>query len=207
MFNLIRKAHAFLRNTSVHSDDLDDIFGDNDPWYTRVYWSLWRFGNRIWHSPRDSYYAIKYFIQRGRRGWADCDNWSLDYYLSGWLPAALRHLKDHKHGIPSAMFITEDCGEDGNITDEAMKVREVEWDAIMDRMIAGFEADARIKNALYEKELGPYPGRRPKNRTKEEWEKFIDDRYAAGRKLEERDELLFQDGMALFAKYYRSLWD
>ena len=36
----------------------------------------WRvLNNHLW---RDYYHRVKWFIQRGRRGWADCDVWGLD---------------------------------------------------------------------------------------------------------------------------------
>ncbi len=49
------------------------------------------------------YDHIKWFIQRGYRGYADCDVWSLDYYLSDWMPKALRYLEKNKRGHPIGM--------------------------------------------------------------------------------------------------------
>lgn len=56
-----------------------------------------------WVVVEESYYRVKWFIQRGYRGWADCDVWSLDYYLSGWLPDALERLAISKKGCPIGM--------------------------------------------------------------------------------------------------------
>ena len=39
------------------------------------------------------------------------------------------------------------------------------------------------------------------------WKKVKHDRYLASRVLEERDEKIFKEGMALFAEHYWSLWD
>lgn len=43
---------------------------------------------------------IQWFIQRGRRGWADSDTWNLDSYLFGILAEALPHLAQNGHGHP-----------------------------------------------------------------------------------------------------------
>lgn len=57
--------------------------------------------------------------QRAERGWADCDTWNLDTYISQVLGEALIHLRDHTQGYPS------------NITEE-------EWSDILTRMASGF---------------------------------------------------------------------
>lgn len=129
------------------------------------YW--WKY----WFSPRSYYYYVKYKWQRAQRGWADCDVWSLDHYLAAWLPGALEHLKKTKHGIPCAMFREEDNGvlENGcwGPSEAATKRAEREWDAVLDKMIAGFKA---------------YP-------------------------QSDDDEQIFDEGMALFVKYFGCLWD
>lgn len=56
-----------------------------------------------WMIFNEAYYQVKWFIQRGRRGYADCDVWSLDYYLAGWLPKALTHLQDNNISHPTGM--------------------------------------------------------------------------------------------------------
>src|SRR5208282_4063004 len=90
----------------------------------------------------------------------DCDTWSLDWYLAGWLPAALRHLKKHKHGIPIGMFDGLATDEDGNPAKGTWPVAEKRWDDVMDKVAAGFEAWTRQNEGVYEGELGPYPLRR-----------------------------------------------
>jgi len=49
------------------------------------------------------YDHVEAFIQRGYRGYADRDIWGLDYYLAGWMPAALEQLRRTKHGTPLGM--------------------------------------------------------------------------------------------------------
>jgi len=204
----LAEVDAFLRNSTLREDnelvDPDSLFEDdpNDPWYTDVYWFIRRNAERLWEAPGEAYNAVKWFMQRGRRGWADCDTWSLGSYLDAWLPAALRKLKDHP-GIPMSMF-------DGVPTDdETYKIAEAQarWHAIMNKIIAGFEASGRIEEGLYEEELGSYPLRRPEGVSREAWKKVKDDRLTASLLLEARDKKIFEEGMKLFVEHYPSLWD
>jgi hypothetical protein len=219
MLKLFQKLDAYLRNSSLQEDNevtvMDDDFWDlinqPQPWRTRIYWTIFRFfaNTKIFH-PKQIYQDIKWFIQRGRRGWANCDTWSLDSYLCGptMLPAALLHLKKHKHGIPMSMFEDADgVDEMGNPTDAAHEKAEARWNSTIDQMIAGFEAAWRMQNALYEEELGDYPVHRPAEISREEWVKIKKERYAATRLLEARDQKIFEDGMKAFTIHFLSLWD
>ena len=38
---------------------------------------------------------LKWFVQRGRRGWADCDTWDFPGYLTPILADMLAHLRQH----------------------------------------------------------------------------------------------------------------
>jgi hypothetical protein len=215
---LARRADFFLRNKPYHSSDdyvvthsFDEIFEEtNDPWYTRVYWAVRRFWLYHWLcNPRDIWYGAKYAYQRLTRGWDDRAVWSIDWWLDDKMPAMLRKLKEDKHGIPSELFegLPTMPDEPWNYTEEAYGMAEKRWDEILDKIIAGFEASRRIKSLTYEDELGPYPLRRPKGVSKEDWSKVREDHYNASCLLMERDKKIFKDGMALFVEYYGSLWD
>lgn len=67
---------------------------------------------------------IKWFFMRAKNGWAPCDTWSLDAYLSSWMPEALRYLKKNRNGFPS------------NSSDK-------EWEDILEKMALGFEASRK----------------------------------------------------------------
>lgn len=49
------------------------------------------------------YRETKWFIQRGSRGYADCDVWSLDGYLVRIMIPALKQLEKNKFGFPVGM--------------------------------------------------------------------------------------------------------
>src|ERR1035437_6866083 len=75
-----------------------------DPWYTNVYWSVRRWARLIWEAPSEAYYWTRAFFQRGWRGGADRDTWSLSDHLNSFMPDALPDLKETKHGIPGFVF-------------------------------------------------------------------------------------------------------
>jgi hypothetical protein len=209
LINYLRGVKPREEYPALRPFDPDSLIEEVDPWHTRVYWAIRRFVKGVWDFPSDSYYNIRAFIQRGRRGWADRDCWSLDGYLEGWLPAALKHLKDTKHGIPMSVFegLPTENNDGYTHSDETYKIAEARWDAIMDKMIAGFEASRRMADGLYEAELGRYPLYRPAGVSRDAWKAIRDARFEESRKLELRDEAIFKEGIALFAEHFHSLWD
>ena len=46
---------------------------------------------------------IKWFIQRGKRGWADCDTWNFDTYIARVIKEGTEYLLEHQHGYPSGL--------------------------------------------------------------------------------------------------------
>jgi len=95
---------------------------------------------------KDLYGDIRAFYQRGTRGWADCDTWGLNYYLSCLLPQALKRLRDNSMGCPSELF---------DVTNEDNCHK---WKDILNEMIEGFEAyrkfeDSYITDIKKEKEV------------------------------------------------------
>lgn len=48
----------------------------------------------------DVFRKVKWFYQRGKRGYADNSVWSLDWYLCSFMGDALRELADSVHGVP-----------------------------------------------------------------------------------------------------------
>jgi hypothetical protein len=216
--NLLRRVDFYLRNKpySPPSDDFklvpfEDIFDkdpEKDPIRTRVYWAVVRFWANHWLcNPRDVYRTCKWAYQRLTRGWDDRAAWSIDWWLDNMMPGVLRLLKEKKHGTPISMFDGLTMDEDGNPSHESHEIASARWDAVMDKMIAAFEAHHRMDEGLYEEELGEYPLRRPEGVSREDWKAASDDRFKASRLLEERDQKIFEEGMKLFVEHYGSLWD
>ena len=164
--------------------------------------SGYRVGTRRWFkhwlNPMTYINTIIWLYQRARYGWAECDVWSLDRYLAEWLPFALMHLKNTTHGFPCLMYTDEQMSNPEGITSTAVDQAKIKWDNILDHMILGFRAYNRLQEGLYEEELGEYI-----------LGDNIEGRLQAVNRvaLENRDQKLFKDGIALFAEHFGSLWD
>ena len=72
----------------------------------------------------------KWFIQRGYRGYSDRDVWSIDWYLTTWMPGALTQLKKNTHGHPIGMS-------------------QKAWEKKLDRMINAFKVARKIQDYDY----------------------------------------------------------
>lgn len=105
---------------------------------------LWRI-ERIIDIPKDFYREIKYFIQRGRKGYCDRDLWGIDEWLSDILPKAIREFKKHNYGYPGY--------------GEAKTPKQ--WNKILSEIANGFEAWNKIdklplKSKRYRKYLAQF---------------------------------------------------
>lgn len=75
---------------------------------------------------------VKWFVQRGRRGYSDRDVWAIDWYLVSWLPQALEDIKSTKMGYPAGMT-------------------EKRWNRDLDKMIKGLKDCKRLLELNYPK--------------------------------------------------------
>jgi len=82
-----------------------------------------------WQLIEDWCYQTKWFVQRGWRGYGDNDARGIDWYLTSWLPAAIRRIKNNKYryGHP--------CG-----------MTRKGWETRLEHMIDGFEAAREIQD-------------------------------------------------------------
>jgi len=92
--------------------------------YFRGTWSWQYYICHPWAYLFNLWQDIRAFVQRGRRGYADCDVWNFDDYLSEVISSALRYLREIQQGYP---------GIDGAATEE-------EWDIVLGKIIRGFDA-------------------------------------------------------------------
>lgn len=67
------------------------------PYWWRITWK--RFCNSG-NTPQDWLRRVRWFWQRGRRGYSDRDLWSFDHYLSRVIAGGMRQLADGAHGTP-----------------------------------------------------------------------------------------------------------
>ena len=128
----------------------------------------------------DIFDEIKYFIERGRKGYSSRDLWSFSDFLCEIIPDAVRKLKKKSFGCSSELY------DKSRINDECHK-----WKKILEEIAQGFEAGKSILDLKYFKH----------EKKGEYYTHEID---------EEKSKLLaqkYERGMELFKRYFFSLWD
>jgi hypothetical protein len=81
---------------------------------------------RCWMRAKDTYYEIKWGLQRMFRGYDDTALWSLDSYLTPIVLPVLKEMRQHCYGLPH---------NEATVT----SFTEEEWNATLDRMIFSFQ--------------------------------------------------------------------
>lgn len=156
--------------------------------------------------PGDTYRAIKYFIQRGKRGYSDCDIWGFDSYLSNIIVNGLKDLKEQLHGVPCGLTGTQAISLDDN-DDTEMK----EWKRIIEEIIWTFKATQHIQDREW------FSVEDEKNRTqlvkfvkilnKKDNGLFKDLPQTKHYLMTKKDMTRYEQGWKYFKQYYFSLWD
>ena len=123
---------------------------------------------------------IKYFIQRGKKGFSERDLWSFDDYLCEIIPPALRQLAKRSCGCPGNLW------DDKKTNDHCHR-----WKEILEEIAQGFEAIQQIMDLDFFKFIkkdGHYS-----HEIDKEKERLLTKKY--------------ERGMELFVKYFMNLWD
>jgi hypothetical protein len=135
------------------------------------------------------------------------DTWGMDHTLSMLIVPMLKQLRDSKHGYPLADI--EDAphiGEgDRDPNDGSDSLADARWNWILDEMIWAHEQiidEESDKNYYEPYESDETPEVTPFMSLKESLNigKFNKEKFDA-------HEARMQNGLRLFGKYYRSLWD
>jgi hypothetical protein len=102
------------------------------------------------HAIKDFPSKVKWFYQRGSRGWSDRSAWSIDTWLVDNLTPMLERLKRDKHSTPASMYRKKDgvC-KDGNPTDDAHRLAEQRWVNILDEILYGLRCAKKIQDLDY----------------------------------------------------------
>lgn len=137
----------------------------------------------FWENSQDLCLAIKWFIQRGKRGFADCDIWQFDYYLSNLIEKGIKRLSEISHGIPN------------NLKDLD------EWKDILEKIQRSFHIAKLIANGewIYV--------------SFDDWteEKYKENKKTFNRHnvivMDLETVIRYEEGLFLFKKYYYDLWD
>jgi hypothetical protein len=135
------------------------------------------------------------------------DTWNMDSTLAGIILPMLVQLKATKHGVPSKFATTG--GENWNsqahfdfydTDDELFKKAAAEWDAVLDKMIFAFE---HIVDEDWEEEFRTGEFDSSKAIGEEGWTGTYKCDHQAVQKVYDQ----IQEGLELFGKHYRHLWD
>lgn len=127
--------------------------------------------------------GIKYYFQRAKRGWADCDTWNMDQWFLEVIPDMLRYFKDNHMGCP--IFDLKLSDEENN----------AQWEQIISRMIWLSNEMNELKCSQQNEYIFDFSEEGKTNFIKRQQE--IDD-YMDGCKKE-----FFE----LFSKYFYNLWN
>lgn len=138
---------------------------------------------------------IKYFFQRGFRGFSDDSLWSLDYYLGNQIVKSLQAFKDMpRMGYPgyyNQELMTSDGGQTSKKSErEAVKA----WNKDLQDMIDGFKFLCNEAEDYYQVCLTKYP--KSNKRDSQMRRKMYDQRYA-----------LAKEQATKFITHFNSLWD
>jgi hypothetical protein len=147
---------------------------------------------------RETYLQIKWFIQRGRRGWADNSVWSFDHYLARVIYEGIERLRKSTYlGCPADF-----PKADGSTPDvkELLKCKEYDprfeaWREELGKIASGFKAWSERDDWYETEEWDLYESMPKKERV--EWARKKD--------KETYDKL--QESLTLFKKYFVNLWD
>lgn len=102
------------------------------------------------------YRSIKWFIQRGVRGYSEADIWEMDAWFCRVFPSMLRELSKQLNKVPQIPYpLLKEIREIPNYesyTEEEMKVAFDNWMNILNEMINCFEKANRRDESLDFKE-------------------------------------------------------
>ncbi len=152
-------------------------------WLRPKFWQMIRL-------PREIQLAIRIFIQRGKRGYANSDVWGLDCYLSKVISKSVQHLKENLNGMPNGLT-------------------EGQWIDILNKIVYTFEIAKDITNgdAIY------LPIKDWSDTKYTKWcqsIKGINKKHTeilGMRILTKKQSKEFEEGFKLFQEYFFDLWD
>ena len=151
-------------------------------------WPIYRF-------IRDSKFWLKSNYQRLTKGYANVEAWNLCYYSAAYILPRLKHLRQNLHGYPSNL------AQEGSKYEDDFK----KWQEILDKMIFSFEYivnEDKYEDLCYPPGYDFSTANMLKDMKNPESEKLKPD-FDKLIPYEEK----YKEGMELFAKHFRDLWD
>ena len=182
--------------------------------------------HRIYYKIKEFPQDVKHVYQRARKGYSYRDVWSIDYWFMRIMPKMLVDLKKNLHGCP-AQFTTREDGTEYQDVDKGVK----DWEDVLDRMIFCFREmnddtcsmENEFHDEFFKQWNKPNEGKPWKDRfipceedehkgyyrlITGEVEPELDENYhKKSLEIEAYKESMQNEGLALFCKYFRNLWD
>lgn len=157
---------------------------------------------------RDAIYKIKYFFQRLFRGYSDPEIFSVYHYIAKFVYPRLKKFTNGKRmGVPCAMFPTPDKSH----TDEEHEEADKNWQDILNKMLFAFEWILYDDFELSKKEMEEFEKKYGNiHEEKEEYKSkidILDGDFYFNMELYDKLNEDCQEGLELFGKYFRNLWD
>jgi hypothetical protein len=178
-----------------------------------------------WSNLKGSYQRIRDNVLKG---WNDSDIWSLDHSIAVYCLPRLKLLKEKKHGIPSEIELTEEQSReiiDSKLSDKEkqdyhFQLQQENWNAILDKMIFSMECivndnedieqpdpeDCLVKHVFNPISDKPEFLSFDLEGAPENIKKYNEKMNEYSNELKAREEVI-QEGLQLFATYFRGLWD
>lgn len=127
------------------------------------------------------------------------DTWNMDKTLPLIIIPMLIQLKKTKHGVPASMY-----DEDDAWSQDFDEKAEIKWDNVLSEMIWAFEQTLDdLWSDKYMVNLGKHHFENRDGENEIVW----DEEPVIDREGIEIHQKRIDDGLALFAKHYQSLWD
>ena len=121
---------------------------ENEKWYNKYFVIPF---NTFIQAIKDFPSKVKWFYQRGSRGWSDRSVWSIDTWLVDNLIPMLERFKKEKHGTPMSIYRKKDgVDKDGNPTDEADRLAEQRWNNVLNEILYGLKCAKKIQDLDYD---------------------------------------------------------
>lgn len=118
----------------------------------------------------------------------DKETWSLDYTIAQFILPRLIRYKKLNNGVPGIFFIDEEGNDHIMDTDNYTEIASKKWNDTLDKMIWSFDEIVTEKNEpMFHSDMD-----------EEEKKKWLSDLQIYSDKI--------QEGLDLFAKYFRDLW-
>ncbi len=157
----------------------------DDTWLDKLmyatWWPFYRFcADLNWKYIK----GVKRFIQRGYRGYADSDLWSLDSYLARTILSALIKFKGDLHGHPCTVKSEQEWLD---IVNNMIYTFDIEKGAIDDEVSIPENYKEYVKMKKFAAEMA-----------KNDWHIKV---------LTAAEHKKYLEGWKLFQKYFRGLWD